>query len=353
MKECPVCQHKLDDNARFCLRCMTPLNQKRTVPPLKRGKGRWLLLWGCVSVAAVMLLGLCLLLLRSGDALPEAGQPARQNIRLQSRQTSDPGPNRPGTTGQTGGSDRAEDIPAEGEGSQTPIVLPDQGGAPAVTPSAGTNTPSATTAPSATAAPTQATTVPTKPTGPSLPAEVLGNGIPGSEGYRTSLSQSDPYEDMHQPFTDEGGLAYTLATAANMGDESYVNPGNEYVACSVGSCTRSGIYDMTVMDAWLEAEGNVCVAISERTFAGSDAVKVIISPEVRYIGAHVFNACDELAYVYLTGDRVRIHPNAFATSAPRRYTVYLYCSAQCQDGNGNYYKDIAGRYGLVWREWNG
>ena len=338
MKECPVCQNKLDDNARFCLYCMTPLNQKQTVPPLKRSGGRWLLLWGCVLVAVLMLSGLCLLLLRSGDALPGERQPVQQQIQLQGQQTPHATPNHPGTTGQNGGADRMEDIPAEGKGSEMSIALPDQEDNPAVIPPAGTNTPSVTTAPPVTTAPTQATTVPTNPTSPSLPAEVLGNGIPGSEGYRTSLSQSDPYEDMHQPFTDEGGLAYTLATAANMGDESYVNPGNEYVACSVGSCTRSGIYDMTVMDAWLEAEGNVCVAISERTFAGSDAVKVVISPEVRYIGAYVFYNCEELAYVYLTGDEVRIHPNAFATSVPRWYTVYLCCSAQCQDGNGNYYE---------------
>ena len=197
---------------------------------------------------------------------------------------------------------------------------------------------------------TAATTVSTEP---ALPIEVVGNGIPGSEGYRTSLSQADPYEDMNEPFSELGDVDHNkLATADNMGDPNYVNPGDEYIVDYTTCRTRNGIYDMpAILDSY--GCGHKVVGIDRYAFWVSDAVKVIVSSDVRYIGAYAFDSCDELAYIYLTGDEVRFHKNAFSTSGSRKYRVYLYCSAQCQDGSGNYYKDIAGRYGLVWREWNG
>ena len=51
MKQCPQCQASLADNARFCLHCMTPLNQKRVIPAPLYFPRRWL-----SSAAAVLAL---------------------------------------------------------------------------------------------------------------------------------------------------------------------------------------------------------------------------------------------------------------------------------------------------------
>ena len=55
MKKCPHCKAEIEENARFCLYCMTSLDEKQTVLPPKRK-------WPLPIIAAVMLLGLILLL---------------------------------------------------------------------------------------------------------------------------------------------------------------------------------------------------------------------------------------------------------------------------------------------------
>jgi len=56
MKLCPKCKAELDDSARFCLRCMTSLDEKEQIQPPTRKKRRWLLVLAiCVSLCVVLL----------------------------------------------------------------------------------------------------------------------------------------------------------------------------------------------------------------------------------------------------------------------------------------------------------
>ena len=48
MKLCPNCKTELDDNARFCLRCMTSLEDKEQIPPPARKAHRWPLVLLCL-----------------------------------------------------------------------------------------------------------------------------------------------------------------------------------------------------------------------------------------------------------------------------------------------------------------
>ncbi len=56
MKLCPNCKAKLDDNARFCLCCMTSLDEKEQIPPPVCQARRWPLVLLCF-------LGVCALLI--------------------------------------------------------------------------------------------------------------------------------------------------------------------------------------------------------------------------------------------------------------------------------------------------
>ncbi len=53
MKVCPFCQAKIEENARFCLYCMTPLTEKQAVKP--EGNKRRLWLWLPVALLAILL----------------------------------------------------------------------------------------------------------------------------------------------------------------------------------------------------------------------------------------------------------------------------------------------------------
>ncbi len=57
MKQCPNCRAELDDNARFCLSCMTSLDEKEQIPPPVRKARRWpLVLLSCLLLGAVLVL---------------------------------------------------------------------------------------------------------------------------------------------------------------------------------------------------------------------------------------------------------------------------------------------------------
>lgn len=55
MKLCPNCKAALDDNARFCLCCMTSLEEKEQIQPPVRKARRWPLVLLCLLLSAVLL----------------------------------------------------------------------------------------------------------------------------------------------------------------------------------------------------------------------------------------------------------------------------------------------------------
>lgn len=56
MKLCPNCKAALDDNARFCLCCMTSLEEKEQIPPPTHRIRRWPLVLLCCLLSGVLLI---------------------------------------------------------------------------------------------------------------------------------------------------------------------------------------------------------------------------------------------------------------------------------------------------------
>lgn len=55
MKICPNCKAELDDNARFCLSCMTALDEKEQIPPPVRKMRRWPVVLICILLLSALL----------------------------------------------------------------------------------------------------------------------------------------------------------------------------------------------------------------------------------------------------------------------------------------------------------
>lgn len=86
MKLCPHCNAQLEDHARFCLCCMTSLDEKEQIPPPEAPKRRWPLL-----LLAVLALSACAVLVgifpaaqppeASPEQPPSTAAPAEKSLR--------------------------------------------------------------------------------------------------------------------------------------------------------------------------------------------------------------------------------------------------------------------------------
>lgn len=93
MKICPHCKAELDDNARFCLSCMTSLDQKEQIPPPVRHGRRWPWVFLCFLFAGLLAGLVFLLWCRAPEAPAETAQPTDSLLPTETLpSTADPDP---------------------------------------------------------------------------------------------------------------------------------------------------------------------------------------------------------------------------------------------------------------------
>ena len=86
MKQCPNCKAELDDNARFCLSCMTSLDEKELIPPPALPTRRWPLVLLCLLLIAAV----CLAVFSGIRWQKESTQPSQTAPARETAQTTVP-----------------------------------------------------------------------------------------------------------------------------------------------------------------------------------------------------------------------------------------------------------------------
>ena len=305
MKNCPYCKAEIEDNARFCLYCMQPLNAKSEIAaPRKKS------LWWLVVVAAVLLILLASVLLfpdgqtKTGDDSPSA-------------ETSLP----------------TESIELESD-EDTQIQ---EGTPPVDNPSAPnqaiTNHPQPR--------PSEPTQTTTNPARPNVPEETTS---PTSEPDETTEETTEEtIEETTEPQTPQSSAGY-IYRAARAGDDfnaNYTNSGNDIVITGIAQPSAKGVYDIPAY-----IDGKKVIAIMPNAFSGSNAQTVYVPTTVKTIWNYAF-AGSSLTDIYFRGSAIYAESKAFSGS------LTIHCSASCSDRNFRYYKNCAASYGAVWEEWNG
>lgn len=356
MKQCPFCKAEIQENARFCLYCMKPLNEKEVIPPLRRKMVWWPLIAGAV---AVLLLVVLLLLpgnkpesdtptdemnlaadqTETGDASP-AGSEAATGNQGSSQPSGNPGGNQvsgnPGNQQPSGdpGGNQPSGNPGDNQSSGN------QGGTTQNTTGTQTGQQSPeTTVPEATGDTQPAVTKDTQPARNTTPTETTTPvTTPATQGTTAPTEQ-----ETTAPTTPPAASAFTYR-AARAGDDfyaNYQNSGSDIVITGIQQISASGVYDIPSY-----IDGKRVIAIVANAFSGSNARVVYVPATVKTIWNYAFAGCG-LTDIYFRGNAIYAQNMAFPSG------VTIHCSAACSDRNYRYYKNSAGNYGAVWQEWNG
>lgn len=81
--------------------------------------------------------------------------------------------------------------------------------------------------------------------------------------------------------------------------------------------------------------------------------KVVIPTTVKTIWKNAFSNCHNLTDIYLFGKTIDIIEEAFANVSDRNGSLKIHCAYDCKTFAFYYYRNIADRYHATYHEWNG
>lgn len=319
MKTCPNCKADIEDNANFCLYCMTSLNEKAYIKTSK-GKRLWILLAGILILAAAV-----------GAAIwlwPDGAEPQPQAQMQQPAQVTQGEEATPPTEEESTDSQplpevtaSAEKAPEQTQGSQQPSYQP-----PVHTPVA--SQPSVT--------------LPENTNPPETSPPITETQEPPTEPTPT---QTDPEPTQTTPPASTSVFNYRLAERGDGRYVNYTNPGNHIVITGVNTISSDGIYRIPAY-----IDGQKVITIAKNAFTGSGARRVYVPDTVQCIRDFAFYGCP-LTDLYYAGEFLELSTYALY-DLPAGLTIH--CSATCQDGLYRKFKDYSEScWGCKWQEWNG
>lgn len=294
MKNCPKCKATIQEEARFCLYCMTSFEEKQAIENREKGKKWWLYIIAAVLVVALIALSF----------VPKGDKANNLN----------PSANTTGTT-------RGEQQVGNGEGNLT----------------------------SATSSQVQDTSKGENPTTTNPTANTTTTGTTTRVSLQSNSSTSATTT------TQAGTTTVTyIYRDAKYGDDFAVstNLENSVVITGVKTTSANGEYKIPEM-----IDGKKVVAIMGLAFSdegiSKTVKKVIVPATVKTIWNYAFADCYNLTDIYFCGSSIYTESGAFPAVSERKGTLTIHCSANCSDRNYRYYKNSASYYGAEYDEWNG
>jgi len=354
MKKCPFCKADIEDNARFCLYCMKPLNEKEVITPPQRKRSLW---WILVVVVLLLAVLIAAVVMPTGnkksteDTTEIATSPTgntQATVVVTQPTSSVPNTDPNYTENQTEPTQILTEVTA-------PPTKPTQSATQLQTkeptvPTAGPTQP-------ATMQPTQPTTAPTtRPTQPitSPSPEPTQPGAPTTKPTQPTTKPMDstvvptdpttaPTQQTTEPEAPQNEVVYAYRTA-QAGDDfsaNYQNTGNDIVITGVTQPAADGVYDIPSY-----IDGKKVIAVVANAFTGSNAKIVYVPATVKTIWNYAFAGC-EMTDIYFRGNAIYTESKAFTGS------ITIHCAASCSNRDFRYYKNCAADYGATWEEWNG
>ncbi|MBQ7302350.1 MAG: leucine-rich repeat protein [Clostridia bacterium] len=350
MKKCPKCKADIQENARFCLYCMTSFEEKQTIETPKENNKRWLIIIAAVLVFVLIIVGI--FLLAQKDRPNNEGTDNSTSSSVSSNlDTSDD--NNTTSFEQQNSDSQGNETSTPTSNNQTQSSSKNEG---STTNNSSGNT---TTNNSSTSGNSQNST--TNNTTNSTSNSTSTNST--SSSNKTDNGSSNTSSTTSTTTTSSQTTTVTYAYRdAKYGDDFSVsaNLENAVVITGVKTTAADGKY---IIPETLD--GKKVVAIMALAFCDdniSSTVKTVIVPSsVKTIRNYAFANCYNLTDIYFCGNSIYTESQAFPEASKRNGAITIHCSADCSDREfrtyksyiTNYLNDTLGDYSILYEEWNG
>lgn len=343
MKKCPFCKAEIEENARFCLYCMTPLEEKQTIENPKNKPRRWIY-YIIASALALVVVGALILIIKGTANMQNLSSGMSSNIKADYKNQSSalaPNDNSSSNVSSETTADKGPSVTSNNNNStynSSQTKLPDD--TDKVQTTTGTSTEFDNTL-----------NQNTENNHDQSNANGQDNGSNQTGGSNQS---SEPYLDSSEEPIGTPSYTYIPATTENTYPTWYqpiYSPENSIVITKVGGGIPDGgnyVIPETI-------DGKRVAAIMPSAFAdlGSSVKSVTVPSKVRTIWTDAFKNCYNLTDLYIKSNSIEIYPDALPEASKRNGTLTIHCSKECMNYNFYYYRNIAGNYGAVYEEWNG
>lgn len=338
MKKCPKCKADIQEEARFCLYCMTSFEEKQTIETLKENNKRWLII--IAAVLAVVLVVISIVLFASkGNVSNDSNNNSNVSSFSSDSNTS--------TDNNDTDSSEQQEVSGESSSPSSSIQTPNSSNNKTNNTSGNTTTNNISTNSSSQS---NSSTGNTNSNGSSGTA--TNNSTPSTS---TSANSSTSDATNSTPTNTQPKYTYIEATIQNAyptGYSAMYAPENAVVITKVNYKEESGNY--IIPDT---IDGKKVAAIMPSAFSDSSissSVKSVTLPAtVRTIWEDAFKNCFNLTDLYIKSSVIGIYENAFPASVNRNGKITFHCKSDCRDFNFYYYRNIAERYDATYEEWNG
>ncbi len=388
-KKCPHCGAEIEENARFCLYCMTSLDEKEALTSRFYAYKRWLIpaavFLGFLVVGAV----LCLLLWKpepkeqkpnpesvAGEQLGNENADGSPNLTPETSTDGDGADESVGNFAEnpngTGSSQVGEETNhgagnpdgSAGNGTQgqtsspngTQTNLSGNGGETVKNPSNGSNSSSEKGTEENETEKTPESSENNSDSG----NDTEDNTADSSQNSQQQQQQQQP--EQQEPEQEEPAPKPSVTEAVytyrqmKYGDDYHTNAAvtdDKIVLTGIQTPAADGIYHIPAT-----IDGKTVIAIESSAFYNSGHAltikKVYIPSTLKTIWGSAFVGCYNLTDVYLYGKSIYIDPWAFPTVDKRNGTLTIHCSSDCSNRDFRYYKNIASSYyDAKYVEWNG
>ena len=328
MKKCPKCKAEIQEEARFCLYCMTSFEEKQTIETPEENNKRWLIIIAAVLVLVLMIVGI--FLLAQKDRPNNEGNETSTNSSISSDLDT---PDNTTSSEQKSSDSQGNETSTSKSSNQTQTSSKNEG-----------NTTNSSTSGNSQNSNTNSTTN-------SSSNSTSTNSTSSSNKTESSNTSSSTSTTTTPPQTTTVTYAYR---DAKYGDDFSVgaNLENAVVITGVKTTAADGKYIIPET-----IDGKKVIAIMALAFCDdsiSSTVKTVIVPSsVKTIWNNAFANCYNLTDIYFCGNSIYTESNAFPEKSKRNGTLTIHCSANCSDRNYRYYKNSASYYDAEYKEWNG